>query len=59
MALYLPFYDIIAPQKVPCLKILMTSLHVICGLDLPQSKTLATPMVTMVTYHQLRSHLTS
>ena len=31
----LPSYDILVPQKVPLLKILMTSLHVICGVGLP------------------------
>ena len=41
----LQFYDIFALQKVPFFKILMMSLHVICGLaPPPQSKILATPM---------------
>ena len=40
----LPFYDIFAPQKFLFWKFLMTSLHVICGLGLSQSKILATPM---------------
>ena len=31
----LPFYDIFAPRKFPLLKLLMTSLHVICGLGPP------------------------
>ena len=40
-------------------KFLITSLHVICGLSSPpQSKILATPMVAMVTYRGLESHLT-
>ena len=32
------------PQKLPLWKILMTSFHGICGLGLPQSKILGTPM---------------
>ena len=34
----LPSYDIFVPQKVPLFKILMTSLHVICGLGLPTNQ---------------------
>ena len=34
----LPSYDIFVPQKVPLLKILMTSLYVICGLGHPTNQ---------------------
>ena len=40
----LPSCNIFVPQKLPLLKILMTSLHVICGLGLHRSKILGTPM---------------
>ena len=58
-ALDLPFYDMFTPQTFLVWKFLKTSLHVVCGLGPLQSKTLATPMVTTVTYHRLQSHLTS
>ena len=50
----LPFYDILAPQKIPFSKFLMASLHVICGLGpSSQLKILATPMVTVtMTYNK-------
>ena len=40
----LPSYDVFVPQKLPLLKIFMTLLHVICGLGLPKSKILGTPV---------------
>ena len=40
----LPFYNIFVPQNFFFWKFLMTSLNVICGLGLSQSKILGTPM---------------